>query len=143
MIKIPRQAGRYISVGLIVFGFEILVIWLGQKAGLSPVLAVAIAFVSGTLLSFLLQKFFTFGDKRTRHVVVGLQLLATGLLVLFNFGFTVLATALLQDIFPAILIRSMALAITTVWNFYLYRTHIFSNEVPRLTSSGVANEDNR
>jgi putative flippase GtrA len=116
---------RYLVVGGGVYLLELGVIMLAQSAGASGVLAVAIAFWTGLVVSFLLQKFFTFGDKRTHHKVVIGQFLAVTALVLWNFGFTLLFTKLTADQLPAVAARTIALAITTLWNFQLYRTSIF------------------
>ncbi len=122
---LEKPGVRYLLVGGSVYVLELLIIWGAQAAGLSAVAAVAVAFVIGTLVSFGLQKLVTFGDKRRRAKIVGVQLAATIALVVFNFGFTVLCTALLQKHLPAVAIRTGALLITTIWNFYLYRTRIF------------------
>lgn len=120
-----RPGVRYLLVGGAVYLFELAVIVVAQTQGLTPVQAVALAFVLGTLISFILQKLVTFGDKRMHHRVVGMQLLAVILLVGVNFSFSLLATAVLQGVLPAIVIRTLALAVTTIWNFYLYKTRIF------------------
>lgn len=101
---------------------------VAQLLGAGPVMAVAISFILGTLVSFFLQKLVTFGDKRLHHKVVVPQLVATCLLVAFNFGFTLLVTKLMAHVWPAIFSRTLALGITTIWNFYLYKTHIFKQD---------------
>ncbi|HXY18128.1 MAG TPA: GtrA family protein [Candidatus Nitrosopolaris sp.] len=116
---------RYLAVGISVYLFELLVIVVAQKLGASATLAVGISFWLGLLVSFGLQKFFTFGDKRVHHRVLIPQIAAFSLLVLFNFGFTLLVTKLLSPPVPAVLTRTLALGITTIWNFYLYKTRIF------------------
>jgi len=121
-----RSSGRYLVIGGSVYALELLIIFIGQRAGLSAVWAVSLGFWVGLVVSFLLQKFVTFGDKRTHHRVLLPQIIAMGLLVLFNYGFTVLATKLLIGFMPAVVIRTLALAITTIWNYYLYKTHIFN-----------------
>lgn len=105
--------------------FELAVIVVAQWLGASAVWAVAISFCLGTLVSFLLQKLVTFGDKRMHHRVLIPQVIATALLILWNLGFSVLLTKLLQNIMPAVATRTLALLITTFWNFYLYKTRIF------------------
>jgi len=112
-------------VGGSVYVLELLIILIGQHEGLSAVWAVAWAFIIGTTVSFLLQKFVTFGDKRTHHKIVIAQVVATGLLIVFNLAFSVLVTKLLQHHLPAVVTRTLALGITTIWNFYLYKTRIF------------------
>ncbi len=123
---------RYVAVGGGVYIIELVVILVAQHMGLNAVLAVGISFWVGLAVSFILQKLITFGDKRTHYKVLIPQLLAFSLLVLFNFGFTLLVTKLLVHVLPPVITRTLALAITTIWNFYLYNTRIFkqSDAVP-------------
>ena len=121
------RLGRYLIVGGTVYLLELVIIIVAQKAGASNVVAVALSFWIGLLVSFGLQKIVTFQDRRTHHRILMAQILAVSLLVLWNFGFTVLVTKALQPIAPVIT-RTLALLITTVWNFYLYKTRIFSTE---------------
>jgi len=120
-----RPGGRYLVIGGSVYVFELAVIVISQAWGASPAWAVAISFCLGTAVSFLLQKLVTFGDKRMHHRILIPQLIATTLLVLWNLGFSVLLTKLLQNVLPAVVTRTIALLITTIWNFYLYKTRIF------------------
>ena len=101
---------------------------MAVKVGASNVMAVGISFWAGLVVSFFLQKLVTFGDKRMHHRILLPQLIAVTLLVLFNFGFTLLVTKALQAIVPAVVTRTVALGITTIWNFYLYRTRIFTSD---------------
>ena len=121
-----RPGIRYLLVGGSVYVFELAVIVIAQRAGNSAVMAVAISYVLGTLVSFGLQKLVTFGDKRMHHRILIPQLVATCLLVVFNFSFTLAVTAALAHVIPAIVSRTIALLTTTIWNFYLYRTKIFN-----------------
>lgn len=122
---LKRPFVRYLIVGGGVYALELGVIIVGQRAGLSAIMAVALAFWVGLVVSFVLQKFVTFSDHRTHHKIVLKQLLAVSLLVVWNFLFTVGMTKLLADHAPATVIRTVALLITTLWNFYLYKTNIF------------------
>lgn len=115
-------------IGGSIYVLELLVIISAQHLGASAVLAVGLSFWVGLVVSFVLQKVVTFGDKRVHHRVLLPQIAAFCLLVLFNFGFTLLVTKLLSPVLPAILTRTLALGITTVWNFYLYKTHIFKSD---------------
>ena len=124
---LQRPGYRYLIIGGSVYVFELVVIVVAQALGASPVWAVAISFCLGTLVSFFLQKLITFGDKRMHHRVLLPQLIATTLLVLWNLGFSVLLTKLLQHHLPAVVSRTLALGITTIWNFYLYKTRIFKH----------------
>lgn len=120
-----KPGPRYLIVGGSVFVFELAVIKVAQMCGANNLVAVGLSFWLGFIVSFILQKFFSFGDKRTHHKVLLPQIIATASLVLFNFGFTLLLTDLLTGHMSAFLSRTLALAITTIWNYYLYRTRIF------------------
>jgi putative flippase GtrA len=130
--RLHTPFGRYIVIGVSVYIFELAVIVIAENLGATPVVAVGLSFWLGLLVSFFLQKLVTFGDKRMHHRVLLPQLIAVTLLVLFNFGFTLLVTKLLQNILPAVITRTLALGITTIWNFYLYKTRIFKTETPVL-----------
>jgi putative flippase GtrA len=116
---------RYVIVGGCTFAFELAVILVARHEGVGAVWAVALSFWLGLLVSFVLQKLITFGDKRVHHKVVLPQFGAFAALVSFNFGFTVLMTYLFQHVMPVLVVRTLALLITTIWNFYLYKTKIF------------------
>ena len=124
---LQRPLVRYILVGGTVYVVELAIIFGLQLRGLSAVVAVGISYIVGTMLAFTLQKLFTFRDKRMHRKVVGLQLLAMAGLVIFNFLFSIALTALMQHTLPAVVVRTGAILITTLWNFYLYRTAIFKN----------------
>lgn len=123
LLEKPRY--RYLIVGGSVYLLELVVIVAAQRLGASAVWAVGLSFWIGLVVSFALQKLVTFGDKRLHHRVLLPQIIAFSLLVLFNFGFTLLVTKLLSPALPAVVTRTLALGITTVWNFYLYKTRIF------------------
>jgi putative flippase GtrA len=125
---LQRRGIRYLLVGGSVYVLEVAVILLAQHLGASDVLAVAIGFCVGLVVSFVLQKFVAFEDKRTHRRILLPQILLVTALVLFNFGFTLLVTRLLSPRIPAIASRTVALAITVTWNFYLYKTRIFKSE---------------
>ncbi|MDB5183023.1 MAG: hypothetical protein JWO47_807 [Candidatus Saccharibacteria bacterium] len=125
---IKNTTSRYVVVGVSVYIIELIVIIIAQHLGSGSTLAVAISFWVGLLISFFLQKLFTFKDNRMHHKTVLPQLIAVSLLVLFNFGFTILVTRWLKNTLPAVGTRTVALGITTIWNFYLYRTRIFKSD---------------
>ena len=125
---LKRPGYRYVIIGGSVYALELIVIVLAQAAGAGAVLAVGLAFWVGLVISFALTKLVTFGDKRTHHKVLIPQMTAFTLLVLFNFGFSLLVTKVLQHHIPAVVSRTLALGITTIWNFYLYKTRIFKND---------------
>lgn len=128
-IKLPANlqgpGRRYLIIGGSTYGLEMLVIVITQSLGASSVMAVAISFWLGLIVSFGLQKLVVFGDSRLHHRVLVPQLLAFSLLVGFNFVFTILMTSWLSPHIPAVATRTLAIAMTTIWNFYLYKTRIF------------------
>ncbi len=126
MLATPGR--RYLVIGGSVYLLELVVIVVAQGLGASAVVAVGLSFWTGLVVSFGLQKIVTFGDKRLHHRVLLPQIIAYSLLVLFNFGFTIVVTKLLISVIPAVATRTLALAITTLWNFYLYRTRIFKTD---------------
>ena len=123
-----RAGGRYVVVGGSVYVFELVVIVVAQWLGANAIIAVGLSFWLGLILSFGLQKLVTFGDKRLQRRVLVPQVAAFSLLVLFNFGFTLLVTKLLYHHVPAVVTRTLALGLTTIWNYYLYKTRIFTIE---------------
>jgi putative flippase GtrA len=120
--------GKYLGVGIGVYLIELLVILIAQNLGASTFLAVALSFWVGLFFSFLLQKFVTFQDRRTHYKVVLSQVIAVVMLVLFNFGFTLVCAHFLSKMLPAFIIRAGAIGITSIWNFYLYKSRIFKNQ---------------
>jgi putative flippase GtrA len=128
LARLHAPFGRYLIIGGSVYVFELVVIFIAQRAGASSIIAVGLSFWMGLIVSFILTKFVTFGDKRTHHRILIPQMIAVTLLVLFNFGFTLLVTKLLQSVLPAVATRTLALGITTFWNFYLYKTRIFKTD---------------
>ena len=112
-------------IGGFVYVMEIITILVAEQLKASAVVAVGISFWVGLIVSFILQKLVTFRDKRTQRQILLPQIAAFTLLVLFNFGFTLLVTYLLSPQVPAVFTRTIALGITTIWNFYLYKTRIF------------------
>ena len=127
---LQKKVARYVLVGGMVYVFELWVIVWAQRRGATPTEAVALSFTLGLIVSFFLQKLFTFGDTRMHHKIVFRQALAVALLVVWNLCFTVIVTKITQSFIPATVARTIALLITTVWNFYLYKTRIFSPSHP-------------
>ncbi len=123
--KVNPTIRRYVVVGVLVYFFEIAVLILAQQLGASALVAVTFSFWLGLVVSFLLQKLVTFKDKRLHRKIVLVQFLAACALVLWNFLFTLLVTKILESVIPAALTRTLALGVTTIWNFYLYKTRIF------------------
>jgi len=131
-VLLQRPGYRYLLVGGSVYVFELAVIVIAQQLGASAIAAVAWSYCLGTSLSFFMQKLVTFGDKRMHHRVLVPQMIATILLLSWNFAFSLLVTKLLADHTPAVVTRTLALGVTTIWNFYLYKTRIFKSAAEEL-----------
>lgn len=127
MLKHARA--RYIIVGGSVYVFELAVIVVAQWLGANAILAVGLSFWLGLLVSFVFQKLATFDDKRLHHKIILPQITAFSFLVAFNFSFTLFVTKLLEHSLPVVIIRTLALGITTLWNFYFYKKRIFRNQL--------------
>src|SRR4051812_34621007 len=81
---LKRPGYRYLVVGGSIYVLELIIIVAAQSLGASAVVAVGLSFWIGLIISFLLQKLVTFGDKRTHHKILITQVAAFSLLVLFN-----------------------------------------------------------
>jgi putative flippase GtrA len=125
--RLSKSTRRYLIIGVSVYLLEVAIILIGQRAGASAVASVTLAFWLGLLTSFLLQKVITFEDKNFEKHIVFRQMVAYGILIAWNYGFTILFTKLFQDLMPAVLCRTVALGFCTIWNFYLYKLHIFKS----------------
>ena len=122
-----KPSHRYVVIGGSVLVFELLMIVVLQHLGASAVVAVGISYWLGLVGSFVLQKLITFSDRRMHRQVLVPQMIAFSALVLFNFCFTLAMTKLFEHVLPAVVIRILAVSITTLWNFYLYKTRIFKS----------------
>ncbi|MEO8105513.1 MAG: GtrA family protein [Candidatus Saccharibacteria bacterium] len=120
-----RPGLRYLLIGGSVYLLELAVIFGAQRFGANAVTAVALSFWVGLVVSFALQKLVTFNDQRFHHRILIPQIVAFSCLVLFNFSFTIGVAKLLSGLVGPAISRTIALGITTIWNFYLYKTRIF------------------
>lgn len=117
---------RYILVGGGSYVIEMgLILFLTYLVHVNPVLSVGIAFWFGLVISFVLQKIVAFGDTSKSKKQLTTQTIQYAVLVGVNYLFTLLfvwATTSLIGIFFA---RTIALAITTTWNYVIYSKVIF------------------
>lgn len=120
----PWQAVRYLIAGGSSYLIEIGFLRLLQGAGAGRVAAVATSFWIGTAASFVLQKMFTFW-RRQPHYQTHTQLLLTLLLVGFNYLFTLVFVAATSGLLTLVEARTAAIVLTTVWNFFFFRTVVF------------------
>jgi len=93
--------------------------------GLSDLAAVAISFWIGFVVAFVLQKWVTFKNHDKQPKVIGKQLIMYGALAAWNYVFTLGLVALFSHAMSVFLIRTVAIAIITLWNYVIYRKLIF------------------
>ena len=117
---------RYIIVGGTSYAIELTVLLLlVHVLHFNTTLAVSIGFWLGLVISFLLQKFLAFKNTDTRARRLTIQTVYYALLVLFNYGFTLLFVHLLEPFIDLSIARTLALIITTAWNYIIYKKVIF------------------
>ena len=135
---------RYILAGGLSYIIELAFMYLFLFFGLSSVASVGIAFWVGLSIAFFLQKAFAFKDTGTSKKKTALQMGQYGALVAVNYTFTLALVyyhdaiggpvyTLLENFplvnqiedFNLLFARTLALGITTVWNFVLYKYIIF------------------
>ncbi len=122
---------RYIIVGGTSYAIELTVLLLlVHVLHFNTTLAISIGFWLGLVISFLLQKFLAFKNTDTRARRLTIQTVYYALLVLFNYGFTLLFVHLLEPFIDLSIARTLALIITTAWNYIIYKKVIFT-EVKR------------
>lgn len=116
---------RYVVVGGLSYLIELACIYLFITLGASPLGAIAISFWVGLVVSFLMQKLIAFNNKKRSPRALAGQSLAYGLLVLLNYVFTLGVVYIGASLLGAYLARTVALIITTVWNYLIYSKIIF------------------
>ncbi len=117
---------RYIIVGGTSYAIELTVLLLlVHVLHFNTPLAVSVGFWLGLVISFLLQKFLAFKNTDTRARRLTIQTVYYALLVLFNYGFTLLFVHLIEPFIDLSIARTLALIITTAWNYIIYKKVIF------------------
>ena len=117
-----RQPVRYLFTGGVLYIVDIsTLLLLSRIFSFSPVLAVACSFWVAFIVSFVLQKYITFGNKTKDKKELGKQTFLYALLVLFNYAFTLLFVSFFTDLFGLVIARTIALLITVTWNYFAYR----------------------
>lgn len=122
-----HQAIRYVFIGGVSYVAEVSVLLLLQSTtSYSPGALVGISFWVGLIISFSLQKYITFKNLDSSRKVVGKQAIYYGLLVAFNFIFTIVFVELSAQWIDVVTARTIALVITTIWNYLIYKRLIFN-----------------
>ena len=117
-----NQIVRYIFVGGCSFVIEIATLYsLNQLLHVSPTISVAISFWVGFIIAYTLQKIVTFQNKEKSRQAIIKQIIGYSLLVLWNYSFTLLVVELFHNSISVVVLRTIVIAITTIWNYVLYK----------------------
>jgi putative flippase GtrA len=117
-----HQIIRYLFIGGLSYVIEISVLFtLNQLLHIQPTISVAISFWVGFIVAYILQKIVTFQNKEKSRHAIAKQLVGYTLLVLWNYGFTLLVVELFQNDISVVVLRTIVIVITTIWNYALYK----------------------
>ena len=124
---------RYILAGSISYAIEIAcLLVLAKDYYFDAAVSVGIAFWVGLFISFLMQKYLAFSNNSTAKKTAW-QLYLYLWLVGFNYLFTISWVIFTELFLGLALARTVALVITTFWNYFLYERLIF-----RTTGAGLS-----
>lgn len=116
---------RYIFVGGVSYVVEIIIlILLFRFFGVDSTVSVAISFWFGLAVSFFLQKFVAFSNRTNKSRTVA-QAFFYMALVGVNYIFTLIFVELTTAALGLIAARTIALIITTMWNYLIYKHVLF------------------
>lgn len=117
---------RYVFVGGLSYAIELsLLLSLVYLLHLNEPTAITISFAVGLMIAFVLQKLFAFKNNEKSAKAVGRQSIYYTLLVIFNYFFTLIFTSVLSPLVGIAVARTLALIITTFWNYFIYKKVIF------------------
>ncbi len=124
-----RSEVRYLVVGGVCFAVDLGLLWLAHDAlGLPLAIATPIAFLASFAVTYTLQKVIAF----TSEARVAPSVLRYALLVAFN---TLATTGIVWAIATAgggwVVGKIVAVAATTVFNYFAYRYWVFATPRPR------------
>lgn len=128
---------RYVFIGCLAYFIELCVLFsFSHLLKLSPTISVGISFWVGLIVAFILQKIFAFKNNSKHKKTVALQIVLYLILVAFNYIFTLLFVHFTESLIGLFASRTIALIITTLWNFLIYKRVIFREtpfKLPKLT----------
>lgn len=123
---LTHSSSKYFLVGLLAFGVDYAVLLsLYYLADVNLELSTSIGFITGFLISFTANKQWVFGQvKQKKHVAR--QVIEYIFLLVFNFGFTVVAVDFLnQHGVTPVIGKLLVMALIMCWNYALFRWVIF------------------
>lgn len=122
LVKKYQHVWRYIVVGLTTVAIDVGLLYLLVQVGVPVYVAATIAFGTALLTNFTLSRVWTFGVRRRTPYQTALY----GLLILGNYLFSLLLIGVFLHFNASYIAGKVtAVAITTIWNFLIYRYVIF------------------
>jgi len=119
---LKKRLVRYLVVGSIAYLVEMGTLYLlVHEVKISPVKSVAISFWVGLVVAFILQKWVAFENHIRQATALVNQLVIYGILVAWNYIFTLLAVKLFVHSASVYVIRTFAILVITSWNYVVYR----------------------
>lgn len=121
--KLARhQIIRYLFVGGFSFIIEITLLYiLSHTLHIPAAISVTISFWVGFIVAYVLQKLVAFQNKEKSRRAITKQIIGYSLLVLWNYGFTILVVELFHSSVSVVVLRTIVIVITTLWNYVLYK----------------------
>lgn len=126
-IRSTPMALRYLVIGVGAYFIEMSFLYVLKQTGMDNIEAVAISFWVSLITTFVLQKFIAFRNVAKNKKHLSRQVILYLFLVLFNYTFTLLLVAGVGQKISVFIARTLTILCTTVWNYYFYKTHIFSD----------------
>lgn len=126
---LQSKLARYILVGGTSYLIELIVIFSLVALGVKEIISVAISFWIGLAISFILQKVFAFGNRDRTVKKLAWQSTSYGALVAINYFFTLTVVTLTTPLVGLFIARTAALIITTLWNYFAYKSIIFKESL--------------
>jgi len=126
--KLDPKLIRYVIVGGTAYLIEMATLFgLKDGAKFSSIKSVAISYWVGLVVAFLLQKIVTFKNHDHRVHILAKQIVIYALLVVFNYLVTLIAVKLLTPRISVFVVRTLVIALGTIWNYFIYGL-IFSHK---------------
>lgn len=123
---------RYIFVGGTTYLIEVGILLIASTLlHLPSTVSVTIAFWIGLVVSFILQKVIAFKDTSSTVKRLAWQSTAYALLIIINYLFTIFTVWALEPFTGLVISRTIALVITTLWNYIVYSKIIFKQTPPK------------
>lgn len=123
-----KTAVRYCVIGGASYLFELIILFsLVKGLSLQRTVATGIAFWFGLISAFIFQKIFAFKDYSKEVKTLSKQSVAYGILVIWNYVFTLAVVSLMPKEY-LLFSRTLALIITTLWNYFIYKHLIFGKK---------------